>query len=89
MDDSGLDGLLNQPGEYIGARRVRRPHRAAGALALEWWDGAVWVRAGEAADSDGVRGWLSGTPHGTHPWQPGTGRRRKTSGPPAPGRQTA
>ncbi|MDI2128326.1 hypothetical protein [Yinghuangia seranimata] len=78
MDRNSLDELLNQPGEYIGARRVRRLGVVApGALALEWWNGTAWVCGGYATDNHGVKAWLEVTPDGSHPWKRGTGRRRK------------
>ncbi|MGW0665382.1 hypothetical protein, partial [Streptodolium elevatio] len=88
MDHGSLEELLGEPGEYIGARRVRRPRPGAGVLALEWWDGTAWIRAGEAAGNEGVRAWLSAALHGPHPWQPGTGRRRRTPEPPPQGRSS-
>ncbi|WP_436778257.1 hypothetical protein [Yinghuangia sp. YIM S09857] len=89
MDHNSLDELLGEPGEYVGARRVRRPRPAAGVLVLEWWDGDAWVSAGESADDDAVRAWLSGAPRGPHPWQPGTGRRRRPPAPPPLGSHCA
>ncbi|MCF2525708.1 hypothetical protein [Yinghuangia soli] len=83
MEGGSLDDLLKQPGEYIGARRVRRLGvNAPGAVALEWWTGTEWACGGYATGNDGIRAWLEATP-GAHPWKPGTGRRRKSSGPAA------
>lgn len=90
MDHGSLDALLNQPGEYIGARRVRRLGIVApGTVALEWWNGRAWTGGGFATDNAGIRDWLEATPFDVHPWRPGTGRRRKPPAAPHPSPQSA
>ncbi|WP_436773481.1 hypothetical protein [Yinghuangia sp. YIM S09857] len=82
MRTGDLDDLLNQPGDYPGAVRVRRlPRQVApgGTVALETWDGDQWRTEEWTTSADRIREWISAAAvHGTvTPWTAGTGRRRK------------